>query len=88
MGPDHRLLYVAVQEALESIVSADMVEQTALAMSYDALGTVNGASKFVSSSAVGILWALVLPIFSFGLAAVAMAAGTVALLRLSRVSMR
>jgi MFS family permease len=81
-------LYVAVQEALESTVTADMVEQKTLATSYGALGTVNGATKFVSSSAVGILWTLVSPIFSFGLAAVAMAAGTVALFRLSRVSMR
>lgn len=74
-------LYVAVQEALESTVTAGMVSKDTLATSYGALGTVNGAAKFVSSSAVGILWTIVSPTFGFGLAAVLMAAGTVALLR-------
>jgi MFS family permease len=74
-------LYVAVQEALESTVTAGMVSRDTLAISYSALGTVNGAAKFVSSSAVGVLWTVVSPIFGFGLAAIAMAAGTLALLR-------
>ena len=74
-------LYVAVQEALESTVTAEMVSKDTLATSYGALGTVNGAAKFVSSSAVGLLWTLVSPIFAFGLAAIAMAAGTLALIR-------
>ncbi|HEX9905170.1 MAG TPA: MFS transporter [Propylenella sp.] len=74
-------LYVAVQEALESTVTADMVSTETLATSYGALGTVNGAAKLVSSSAVGLLWTLVSPIFAFGIAAVLMAAGTCALLR-------
>lgn len=75
-------LYVAVQEALESTVTADLVTADTLAISYGALGTVNGSAKFVSSTAVGVLWTAVSPVFSFGLAAVAMAAGTVALARL------
>lgn len=74
-------LYVAVQEALESTVTADMVSADKLAMSYGALGTVNGTAKFISSTAVGVLWTAVSPVFSFGLAAVLMAAGTLALAR-------
>jgi MFS family permease len=74
-------LYVTVQEALESTVTAEMVSQDTLATSYGALGTVNGAAKFFSSSAVGILWTAVSPIFGFGFAAFLMAAGTVALIR-------
>ncbi|BBP04919.1 MFS transporter [Sulfuriferula plumbiphila] len=74
-------LYVAVQEALESTVTADMVGADKLAMSYGALGTVNGTAKFISSTAVGVLWTVVSPVFSFGLAAVLMAAGTLALAR-------
>ncbi|MFN4130009.1 MAG: MFS transporter [Paracoccaceae bacterium] len=74
-------LYVAVQEALESTVTAGMVAQDTLATSYGALGTVNGAGKLISSSAVGILWTFASPIAAFGLAAVLMAAGTLALLR-------
>lgn len=74
-------LYVAVQEAIESTVTAEMVNQETLATSYGALGTVNGAAKFVSSAAVGVLWTVVSPVFSFGVAAVLMAAGTLTLLR-------
>lgn len=74
-------LYVAVQEALESTVTAGMVAQDTLATSYGALGTVNGAGKLISSSAVGILWTVASPVAAFGLAAVLMAAGTLALLR-------
>lgn len=74
-------LYVAVQEALESTVTADMVTGDLLAISVGALGTVNGTAKFVSSTAVGVLWTTVSPVFSFGLAALLMAAGTVVLLQ-------
>lgn len=74
-------LYVAVQEALESTVSADMVSRDTLATSYGALGTVNGASKFISSAAVGLLWSMTTPILAFGLGACVMALGTRALWR-------
>ena len=74
-------LYVAVQESLESTVTAEMVSQDTLATSYGALGTVNGAAKFVSSTAVGVLWTAVSPIFSFAAAGFLMAAGTLALIR-------
>jgi MFS family permease len=73
-------LYVAVQEALESTVTAEMVDKDILAMSIGALGTVNGTAKFVSSSLVGVLWTLVSPMFGFALAAVFMVAGTFFLL--------
>jgi MFS family permease len=74
-------LYVAVQEALESTVTAGMVESATLATSYGALGTVNGTAKLVSSSAVGLLWTLASPVLAFAVAAGLMAAGTVALVR-------
>ncbi|PGH56842.1 MFS transporter [Azospirillum palustre] len=77
-------LYVAVQEALESTVTADMVEPDTLATSYGALGTVNGAAKFISSTAVGLLWTALSPLVAFGLAALFMAAGTWALRRTAR----
>jgi MFS family permease len=70
-------LYVAVQEALESTVTAELVQADTLAMSYGALGTVNGTAKFVSSTAVGVLWTTVSPVLGFGLATF----GTVALER-------
>lgn len=74
-------LYVAVQEALESTVTAGMVSQDTLATSYGALGTVNGGAKFVSSTSVGVLWTAVSPVIGFGFAAILMVAGTLALVR-------
>jgi len=74
-------LYVAVQEALESTVTAEMVSPDALATSYGALGTVNGVAKFVSSAGVGLLWTSISPGIGFGVAATLMAAGTFALVR-------
>ncbi|MDN6874807.1 MFS transporter [Pseudomonas citronellolis] len=75
-------LYVSVQEALESTVTADMVEPQTLALSYGALGTVNGTAKFISSATVGLLWSAVSPVLAFVCAAVLMAAGSAALARL------
>lgn len=76
-------LYVAVQEALESTVTAEMVQTETLAMSYGALGTVNGVAKFVSSATVGMLWTVVSPMLAFCLAALLMFIGTAALVRVS-----
>lgn len=74
-------LYVAVQEALEPTVTAEMVQPDTLTMSYGALGTVNGAAKFASSATVGVVWTAVSPVAAFGFAAALMAGGTLALLR-------
>jgi MFS family permease len=74
-------LYTAIQEALEPTVTAELVGQGMLATSYGALGTVNGGAKFVSSAGVGLLWTVVSPAFSFGVAALLMAAGTAVLSR-------
>ena len=73
-------LYVTVEEALEPTVTAELVRPDTLVMSYGALGTVNGAAKFVSSATVGVVWTTVSPTVGFGLAALLMAAGTLALL--------
>lgn len=77
-------LYMSVQEALESTVTAGLANQAMLGTSLGALGTVNGTGKFVSSTTVGILWTAVSPVFSFGLAAATMALGTLLLARLRR----
>jgi MFS family permease len=74
-------LYMAVQEALEATVTAELVDEDVRAMSYGALGTVNGGAKFISSTAVGLVWTALSPIAGFGLAALLMAAGTVAMAR-------
>ncbi|OZI32396.1 MFS transporter [Bordetella genomosp. 10] len=77
-------LYAAIQEALEATVTAEMVPPDTLASCYGALGTVNGAARFVSSAVVGLAWSAVSPVLGFGLAAAAMAIGTLALARAGR----
>ncbi len=77
-------LYMAVQEALESTVTAEMVDKNVLATAIGTLGSVNGAAKLVSSSLVGLLWTFVSPGFGFGLAALFMSVGTVVLLKAAR----
>lgn len=67
---------VATQEALEPTVTASLVPADVIATGYGALGTVNGAAKFVASTGVGLLWTYVSPAFAFTAAALLMAAGT------------
>ena len=43
-------LYVAVQEALESTITAEIVQTETLTISYGALGTVNGTAKFICAA--------------------------------------
>ena len=74
-------LYVAVQEALESTVTAELAQADTITLSIGALGTVNGAAKFLSSASVGVVWTAVSPSFAFALAAGFMLAGTLAILR-------
>ncbi len=69
-------LYMTVQDALESTVTAEFTSAETLATSLGALGTVNGVAKLIASSAVGVLWTAVSPVFAFGLATVFMLAGT------------
>lgn len=73
-------LYVAVQEALEPTVTAELVSAETRATSFGLLGAVNGGGKFISSAGVGALWTLVSPAVAFGTAAALMGAGTAALL--------
>jgi MFS family permease len=77
-------LYVTVQEALESTVTAEMVQADTLAMSYGVLGSVNGAAKFISSATVGVVWTAVSPTLGFGLAAGMMAVGPLVLIRIRK----
>lgn len=72
-------LYMAVQEALEATVTAELVPAEARGLGFGALGSVNGATKFISSALVGILWTAVAPAFAFGVGAALMLAGTLLL---------
>lgn len=72
---------VQPKEWMSRNVTAEMVQAETMSLSIGALGTVNGAAKFLSSATVGVVWTAVSPVLAFALAAGFMLAGTLALLR-------
>ena len=70
-------IYMAIQEALESTVTADLISPKILGTSLGALGTINRTAKFISSAAVGILWSAIYPTCGFAVAASLMTLGTI-----------
>ncbi len=74
-------LCIAVQEALEAAVTADLVPQEIRSTSYGILGAVNGVGDLFSSIAVGLLWTLVSPAAGFALALAFLLTGTAAMAR-------
>ncbi len=74
-------IYVAVQEALEPAIAADLVPDRAIrGTAMGMLATVNGVGDFVASVGVGVLFALQ-PQAGFAAAAAVMLAGTLWLVR-------
>lgn len=77
--------YLAVEEALESVITADLVPDRSLrGTAYGLMGTVNGVGDFFSSLAVGALMYWVNIPTAFLAASVTMLAGALLLTRISR----
>lgn len=75
-------LYLAVVEALESVVTAELVPDRRLrGTAYGVIGTVNGVGDFLSSLVVGLLMQFVSPAAGFGYAAILMVLGAALLYR-------
>lgn len=68
-------LAIAITDALERAVAADIIPQTVRGTGYGVLATVNGVGDFVSSSMVGYLWNAISPLVGFGYGAVLMISG-------------
>ena len=75
-------IYVAVEEALEAAMTADLVPPEIRGTAFGALGTVNGIGDLFASAVVGVLWTAVSPVAAFGYAAALMLGGGAALARL------
>ena len=74
-------IYVAVQEALEPAITADLVPDRAIrGTAMGTLATVNGLGDFVASVGVGALFAIH-PQVGFAAAAAVMLVGTLCLVR-------
>jgi MFS family permease len=73
-------IYIAAEDALEGAMTADLVPATeSRGIAYGVLGTVNGIGDLIASVLVGALWTAVSPAVAFTYAAVAMAAGALAI---------
>ena len=75
-------LCIAVQEALEAAMTADLVPDEIRGTSYGVLGAINGIGDLFSSIAVGLVWTLISPAAGFALALVFLLTGTAVLARL------
>ncbi|MHB0886498.1 MAG: MFS transporter [Bacillota bacterium] len=73
-------LYLAIEDALEGAMTADLVPAQIRGTGYGVLATVNGIGDLGASVIVGLLWARVSPAVGFGYAAVLGALGALAML--------
>jgi MFS family permease len=73
---------IAVEDALENAMTADLVSDRLRGTAFGVLGTVNGVGDLVASVSVGALWTALSPVFAFGYAALLMGLGALILYRL------
>ena len=73
---------IAVADALEGAMTADLVSDPLRGTAYGVLGAVNGVGDLVASVVVGVLWTAVSPVAAFAYAAAVMGLGAIVLYRL------
>jgi MFS family permease len=61
---------IAITDAMEKIVAADLLPENLRGTGYGTLATVNGVGDFASSTIVGSLWTAISPLAGFGYSAV------------------
>ena len=61
---------IAITDAMERTVAADLLPENLRGTGYGTLATVNGIGDFASSSVVGLLWTAISPLAGFGYGAV------------------
>ena len=74
-------IYIAIQDALEGAIPADLVPQSSRGTAYGLMGTVNGVGDLTASVLVGTLWSAVSPAVAFDCAGLVMLAGTLLIIR-------
>jgi MFS family permease len=75
---------IAITDALERAVAADLLPENLRGTGYGTLATVNGIGDFASSAIVGLLWTSVSPLAGFGYGAVMTIIGASTLIAISR----
>ena len=74
-------IYIAIQDALEGAIPADLVPAQSRGTAYGLMGTVNGVGDLTASVLVGSLWTAISPAVAFDCAGAVMLAGTLLLIR-------
>ncbi len=74
-------IYIAIQDALEGAIPADLVPDSSRGTAYGLMGTVNGVGDLTASVLVGTLWTAASPAVAFDCAGAVMMAGTLLLIR-------
>ncbi len=74
-------IYIAIQDALEGAIPADLVPAESRGTAYGLMGTVNGIGDLTASVLVGTLWTATSPAIAFDCAAAVMIMGSVLLIR-------
>jgi MFS family permease len=74
-------IYIAIEDALEGAIPADMVAPHSRGTAYGLMGTVNGVGDLGASALVGTLWTTVSPSAAFACAAALMLFGTLLVIR-------
>lgn len=71
---------IAITDALERTVSADLLPADLRGIGYGTLATVNGIGDFASSTIVGFLWVAISPLAGFGYGTIICTLGAIMLL--------
>lgn len=71
---------IAITDALERTVAADLLPADLRGIGYGTLATVNGIGDFASSTIVGFLWVAISPLAGFGYGAIICTLGAIMLL--------
>ena len=74
-------MYIAIQDALEGAIPADLVPAESRGTAYGLMGTVNGIGDLTASVLVGTLWTAASPAIAFDCAAAIMLLGALLLIR-------
>jgi MFS family permease len=74
--------YIAIEDALEGAITADLLPPEVRGLGYGVLGTVNGLGDLFSSIIVGLLWTHITYAAGFGYAAALSLAGALLIARL------
>ena len=78
-------IFIAIEDALERALAADMLPRENRGMGFGVLATVNGVGDFISSMLVGFLWTEFSPTSGFLYAGALSLAGMILMLRLKTV---